>query len=265
MIDSTQTLVWYGSLLAKSGKTASELRTLIADEAAKRDLHEVVELTSLERYEQGTQSPSRSRGPDADGPWLRIAESLWPGTRRWFDTPVWYLLKQESITYQQLLDCAQRLPRPLRDEFFWNPDEAGPSALTWSPITRSTIYGLVEQVDLWEFGPGCLGALACAMRESELRGESGMVRWSAVGLAWVITELQQKTHIAMRSGLLQIRFFVDEYLHRMGRPGILLGNPVSDKEVLRFSKERQAYIEYFAAGDFSHLEFSDVAPWLRVD
>lgn len=92
-----------------------------------------------------------------------------------------------------------------------------------------------------------------------------MVRWSAVGLVWLVAELLPMVHPRMRVGLAQVPGFVDEYLRRQSKPGIFLGSPVSQDEAARFGKERQAYLEYFAAGDFSELDYDGVAPWLRID
>lgn len=259
-------MVWYGSLLAASGKaTAAELLDVIAIGGGSKVLPELHEVRRLEEFAVGRRRPSMTRGIKTSGPWLYATGALWPNTRRWFDTPVWYLLDRDDVTYQELMDCAQLLPTALREELFWNPESVGPSALDWRPVTRATIYSLVEKVDEWELGAGSLGTLACTMRESELRGEPGMVRWSAVGLTWLVSALQPMAHPAMRAGLLQIHAFVSEYLRLRNKRAVFLGEPVSDAEVMRFEKERKKYLEYISGCDSSDDDADSVAPWLRSD
>lgn len=266
VVEKTQAMVWYGSLLAASGKaTAAELLDAIAVGGSSKVMPELHEVRRLEEFAVGKRRPSMSRGIKTGGPWLHATGTLWPNTRRWFDTPVWYLLDRDDVTYQELMDCAQLLPTALREGLFWNPESADPSALDWRPVTRATIYSLIEKIDEWELGAGALGLLACAMRDAELRGEAGMVRWSAVGLTWAAYMLQSMAHPAMRAGLLQIDAFVGEYLRRRDKPGVFLGKPVSVAEVKRFHRERQIYLDCVFSGVLADEDADSVAPWLRIE
>lgn len=132
----------------------------------------------------GAHKPFVKWEPRPIAPAVDIAEKLWPGTSDWFYTPVWYLLEDREYLPSEIRACAEVLPQRFRYLLISESADTSQTALGLHGIESQLPYDLAHPVTPW-----AAGAMACAMRRSELAGDLPVFRKCCVGLIWLLDRL----------------------------------------------------------------------------
>lgn len=257
-IDRIRAQLWMASLKQMTGLSSPEkvAKSLISRLDLKTD-----DYTSMKRYAGGKQRAGGALGPNASGKWVQLAAKVWPDTRAWFMTPLWFLLREEKVSFDDLLICVNNLPPLFREDFLLPSGPNSPAALCVNPIPKDFLYSFTDPVNPWS-----LGALACAMRRAELAGEPGTMRWAGVGIVWAIGYLLESTHPVMHPPLKELRELVSKYFSEIIYPGqYLMRAPITDADIDRFASERQKFVDYFLECDFGEWEPGQSLPWIHKE
>ena len=220
--------------------------------------------TSFNRYARGSQYPVKGGHPYACGEWVDLAAKVWKDSHAWFCTPLWFILKNEQPTPNDLVACARGLPPRFRDDLLEPVTQNAPncsSAVRLIPVRREFLYSFTDPMNPWS-----LGALACAMRRAELAADPGTMRWAGVGIVWAIDYLLEDTDPIMHPPLEELRSLVKNYLDEVTYPGqFQMRAPITEADVARFSREQKKFMDYFSACDFSNYVIGEPPPWIELE
>lgn len=196
-LEDIRTVVWAQSVCTAAGKPLRELEPLLGRDGRWNGL--------WSRYARGLVSPSEDRI-------VRINAKL-PGTRRYFDSPLWILIENGDFTRSELLDSALWLGKLFRDMFVSDMRQAK------GPFWRNRIdpfATLVESTRLIGYQPHGLDAmtsLLIVLRESELMQDAWL--YLSAMRAWAVAAHGKNQHPVLKR--LPERFFavVAEPLRRL--------------------------------------------------
>lgn len=196
-LEDIRTVVWAQSVCTAAGKPPRELEPLLGRDGHWNGL--------WSRYVRGLVSPSEDRI-------IRINDKL-PGTRRYFDSPLWILIENGDFTRSELLDSALWLGKLFRDMFVSDTRQAK------GPFWRKRIdpfATLIESTRLIGYQPHGLDALTSlliVLRESELMQDAWL--YLSAMRAWAVAAHCKNQHPVLKR--LPERFFavVAEPLRRL--------------------------------------------------
>ena len=132
-------------------------------------------------YLSGARKPFIKWAPRPVAPAVDKAERLWSGTSAWFYTPVWYLLEDREFLPSEIKACIEVLPPRFQYLLVSKSKEQSPAAFSLHSIDPELPYELAHPVTPW-----AVGAMACALRRSELSADLPVFRKCGVGLIWLL-------------------------------------------------------------------------------
>jgi len=186
------------------------------------------------RYCEGASKPFKQRAVKPKAVWVDEVERLYPGTSRWFYTPVWYLLEEAEFYPSEIYQCAKQLPHGELTEHLLSGEKLQESAaLMLSELTMQVPWLLAVKPS-----PEALGAMACAMRRAELAGQMQIFRRSGIGMLWLLDRLIPKEPLLVRECLRELRRIVKKKFDKQVYPmGSLMRSPPKRRDLEEFSKK----------------------------
>lgn len=138
-VDQLRTKVWYRSVQVASGKDKNYALARRIEELQGHE--EAPPARTLLRYKNGDRVPQRG---EAQAFVVDIAESHFSGTRAYFESPLWDVLKQRQFSVAQLDSFLQSLGTPVKAILFAERPEAdgGPYALTLDFVAATRLIAL---------------------------------------------------------------------------------------------------------------------------
>ena len=184
-------------------------------------------------YCEGSSKPFKKRAVKPKAAWVDEVERLYPGTSRWFYTPVWYLLEETEFYPSEIYECAKQLPHDELAEHLLSGEKLQESAaLMLSELTMQVPWLLAVKPS-----PEALGAMACAMRRAELAGQMPIFRRAGIGMLWLLDRLIPKEPLLVRECLRELRRIVKKKFDKQVYPmGSLMRSPPKRRDLEEFSK-----------------------------
>lgn len=244
-LDQQRTKTWARYLAVTAGvREGKRLEQLICD---RSDMNCDEPSGIFRAYLTGKRKPFVKWMPTPRAPWVDRADVIWPSTRDWFYTPVWYLLEEQEYLASQIMECVRLLPPRFKNILLLDSHERSPAALTLGELWLDRIYELVDPVSPW-----ALGAMACALRRAELAGQSPIFRQAGVGLIWLLDRLIPELDPWVQEPVKELRSLIMQRLATIVYPGsALLRVPISKNDLDRFTR---GVIDFVAKRDalFNH-------------
>lgn len=113
-VDQLQTRIWIAAVAQASGWSAAQMEQRFDPDKVRTEDGVVVRPRKWDRYLAGKMSASDS-GPNGS---VAKAEALFPGTARWFRTPLWRALKTAPMAQEEVIALLRKLDAPISEMLF---------------------------------------------------------------------------------------------------------------------------------------------------
>lgn len=194
--------------------------------------------------------PSRSIGPVVEGAWLDRVDWVLPGASDWFRSPVWFLLGERGPTHDEIVECIRLLPAEQRGDFLIEGTSHMPAQYQLRVPTENRVLLIGHPEDPWR-----LGALSCAYRVADLRGNQQVARRALLSLAHAVDHLPtMTTKLEVRTVLLEFKVLVRQHVCKY-----LASTGAKDTEV-DIDEHMREHREFQIFDNHMHLA---VRNWLR--
>lgn len=244
-IDHLRSAIWLVNLTCKSGiasltRLEEVLRRMDFPTEPQGEVSKKLRLIARgEAFAFKKPSGSRRDEPSVrQSAWARRASMCYgPETLDWLTTPFWFLIEHVPDA-SHLIECVTMLPKWFQDELLEPADEVAMRPPELAVVPSAFVYKLTVP-----FGLSALGALACAWRRARLSGDLGAERWSSVGLAWALQEMEKRVGPRLQPLAAHLTTaFLLEVAQRGYSNGMYA--PISSKEVEKFHRERNAFLNW---------------------
>jgi hypothetical protein len=125
-------------------------------------------------YERGRKVPSRGGDPARGADAVALADTAYPGTAKWFDSPLWGILRLEHIGPMELEQALRSLDASVVQRLFHHASIGGmPVRLVPRPLTQEDLQALA--------GLGSFDALVATVllvQQSDLMGSPDLREWA---------------------------------------------------------------------------------------